>query len=174
MTILPCVPHLAARRRIPRSELSEQGIVAASEWGRDELALRIPDRRRGREGEWLEVVAPGLTVGTHTRRRAAPVVEPGWWPDAYCPGLHRGRPALVQQGRRALPYRRAGYLHEEDYAGLNLHSWEGRSDGCLTAPGWWIDAVLAALYHLAQSGSWAPARHPDGRWCVGLLLEEAA
>ena len=58
------------------------------------------------------------------------------------------------------------------YTGLNLHDWRGRSDGCITCPAWWIDAVLAACDTLAASADWSPRRHPDGRWCIGLLLEE--
>lgn len=115
----------------------------------------------------------GLSVATHTDRDAAPVITPGWHPDVWCPGLHRGRPALVQQGPTAMRWTRGG-RHESGWTGLNLHDWLGRSDGCVTAPTWWVDAALAACDALAQSGGWAPTRHPDGRWCIGVLLEDCA
>lgn len=144
--------------------LGLDGLVPAHLYGWDRLELVV-------RGE-VAIVAQGLTAATETERDAAPIIAPGLHAAVYCPGLHKGRPALVQQGLQAIPYTRGGTHTVGDYTGLNLHSWRGRSDGCLTAPGWFIEAVLSALDELAQSGDWQPRRHPDGRWCVDLEVIE--
>lgn len=159
MTVRPYI--VATRRRAVQRALHTDGTVPVSLWGLDTIALVIGEHR---------IEGPALTVATHTGRDAAPVIATGEHRAAYCPGLHRGRPALVQQGLSAVPYDRGGERVTGDYTGLNIHSWEGRSDGCITAPGWWVEAALAALDHLAQSGEWLAERHPDGRWCVDVRV----
>lgn len=145
------------------AQVDGQGIAWRPDEHLDRIALVTPD------GDVSTL--RGLSVATHTERDAAPVIDACWHPDVWCPGLHRGRPAFVQQGPQPMHWHRAE-RQESGYTGLNLHDWQGRSDGCVTAPTWWVDAALAACDALAQSGDWQPTRHPDGRWCIGLLLED--
>lgn len=146
------------------AEVGATGLLVGPRERRDRIDLIMPDGEIGTRA--------GLSVATHTERDAAPTIDAGWHPDVWCPGLHRGRPGLVQQGPEPLTWTRAGRA-ESGWSGLNVHSWRGRSDGCITAPEWWVEAVLAACDALAQSGDWSPTRHPDGRWCIGVLIEPA-
>jgi len=122
-------------RAVRLAQVDERGILIGDQ-RHDRLTLYLPD------GEICTTA--GLTVATHTVHHAAPVILPGWYPDAYRVGLHRGRPALVHQGLTRLQWMRGTEI-QAGYTGLNAHDWRGRSDGCITAPSWWVGAVLAAI-----------------------------
>jgi len=136
----------------------EQGLATTDE-RRDRIYLHTPDGY---------LFAYGGAVATHTERHAAPEILPGWYPDAYQVGLHMGRPALVHWGE-PLTWERGGRL-ESGHTGLNVHDWRGRSDGCITPPGWWVDAALAVCESAGVGSSssrlgllmeWGPGVRPD-------------
>ena len=111
--------------------------------------------------------ALGRTLPTHRAGKSPPVILPGWYPDAYVVGQHAGRLAWVQQGTTSVRYRRHDGTVGDDYTGLNLHSWKGDSNGCLTTVEAWIRATIGAAWV-----SDLPLHPSTGEPMVGLLLED--
>lgn len=143
------------------------------------LRSTVPDARGLYAGPHIDEVSlildggtiytgQALSLATHTLRHAAPVMAVGEYPDVWCAGTFRGRPAFVAQGE-PMRWTRAG-VEGSGYTGIHLHSWEGRSDGCITTPQWWIGATLAACEDIIRAGEWTPARHKDGRWMIGAVV----
>lgn len=158
-------PVYIRAQRIRSTRVDDRGVLVEGAPHEDRWSL-IYDG--GEISAWR-----GLTVATHTIREHAPVMLPGWYPDSLAAGLHDGDPALRFEGRVAPRYRRGSTVRQDWRAHLLIHDYAGRSDGCLTAPQWWIDATIAALHRLARTPGWRPWRRPDdARWTVGLLLEE--
>jgi len=131
-------------------------------------------------GDTIAMVFPGGRISTCEARtqatekedKAVPRVIPGWHRDVYIVGSHKGRSAFVQQGRPNLRYQRWGSGKVETaYIGLNLHSWRGNSNGCLTAPDWFIKAAIAGVLEWAErSGDKMPRLF--GAPVVSLYLDE--
>lgn len=153
--------------RLPstRAAMRPDGTVPASIQRADRFSLLVPD-------DFAIETVRGLSVATHTERHAAPVLVAGWYPDALCPGMHRGDPALRFEGYTPPRYDRSGVIRQDYESGILIHDFNARSDGCPTAPQPWVDAVIAYLDRLAEGGAWNPRRHKDGRWCVSLQVVE--
>lgn len=172
MTDLPPIYLRATRVRTTR--VGPLGVLRSGCPRRDRWDLITP------EGPVL-TTGRGLTVATWTDRPdGAPVWRPGWYPDALAAGLHRGDPALRWEGYTAPAYVRSGTgERRQDWdAELLIHDLEGTGQrgswGCPTAPQPWIDACIAYLDRLARDGAWqSRRREDDGRWTVGVLMEEA-
>lgn len=149
------VPRIEVHRYMrvdPSTGLLDPGLMP-----RDLVVLVLPD---------VKVSGVARTLPTHVERGVSPpIIQQGWYPDAYCAGKHRGRPAFVQQGYTAPLYRRHDGSSGNDSRGLNIHDWRGRSDGCITVPHAWIAAALEAFALVGEL-----RKHPDGRPCIGLRV----
>jgi hypothetical protein len=143
-------------RAVRISRTDARGLLIG-EGRHDRLYLHLPGGY-----VWTDTA---LTVATHTEREAAPIIAPGWHPRAYAIGPHgrreHRRQALVHWGE-PLRWTRGG-REETGYTGLNIHDDRGRSDGCILAPDWWMQATMAALRAHGLGG-------PGGE--VGLLMQE--
>lgn len=147
--------------------LRPNGTVHPDTPQRDRFGLIVP-------GDIAVETMRGLSVATHTSRSHAPRLVPQWCPDALVLDDYRGDPAFFFFGFTYPRYVRNGVERQDLDAELIIHNYEGRNDGCPCAPQPWINASAAYLDELARSGAWEPRRRSDGRWTVGVLVDECA
>lgn len=90
---------------------------------------------------------------------------------AYTPGKHRGRPALTNQGVKAVIHRRGnkGPIKTSKYIGLNVHDDREVSHGCVLVP---VDFIIGCYYLCYAYKDCAEKFHPDGRPLVDFELIE--
>ena len=133
--------------------------MTAASSGPHRLTIRYLDHHGGAE---VELVAAGVTLRAAAEYEPSrPRIVPGVYRLAYTPGLHRGRPALVQQGATGValtdgrpPHYYGFHLHDRPTPTSALH-------GCIAPPIEWITSALALLSSITD-------RDPGRRWSPGV------